>query len=126
MPNGIRKRKRTERATLAMPPGAFMRALHTMRRGDVLLRLAVCLVSGIAIWTLMAAWAPPFAYRTGFTPLRDIVARLDFPNPTATLEAREAARRQVRSVYRQDPAPLVELRSLLGRRVRELVQHPTL
>jgi len=126
MPNGIRKKKRTERATLALPPGALRRTLHTVRRGDVLLRLSICVVSVVAIWALSAAWAPPFAFRTGYTPARDIVARLDFLNPTATLEAREAARRQVRYVYRQDPAPLVQLRSALGRRVRELVQHQTL
>lgn len=126
MPNAIRKRKRTERATLVLPPGAFQRALYTLRRSDVLLRFSICVASAVAIWALTAAWAPPFAYRTGYTPPRDIVSRLDFPNPAATLEAREAARRQVRYVYRQDPALLVQLRSSLGRQVRELAKHQTL
>jgi putative nucleotidyltransferase with HDIG domain len=126
MPNGFRRKKRTERATLALPPGAMQRTLYMLRRGDVLLRLAICIVSGVAIWALTAAWAPPFSYRSGYTPPRDVVARLDFPNPTATLEAREAAKRQVRYIYRQDPAPLVQLRGTLSRRVRELAQQPAL
>ena len=42
---------------------------------------------------MIRGWDPPFAYRTGYTPPRDIVARVPFskPNPGATASAREQA-----------------------------------
>ena len=37
-------------------------------RGDVLLRLALCLVSAIILWAITGGWEPPFSFRTGQVP----------------------------------------------------------
>ncbi len=69
----------------------------------------------MVLWLITGGWGPPFAYRTGYTPLRNIVARVPFKKlePQRTLEARDRAQREVRSVYEQDKEPLVQLQALL-------------
>ena len=67
-------------------------------------------------------WNPPFEYRTGYTPSRNIVARAPFtnPNPNATELAQLRARSQVRYVYEQDAEPLVQLRARLRNTILEI------
>lgn len=102
--------------------------LRQLRDRDVLLRLGICLVAVIAVWGSTTAWQPPFPYREGFTPTRDIVARAAFrePDTRATDAARQQARMTVRYVYVQDPEPLVQLRAALARTVTELMAIPSL
>jgi len=75
-----------------------------------------------------AAWNPPFPYRTGEVPQRDIVARTNFavPDLNKTQLARDRARQQARYVYEQDPEPLVQLRSKLINTLVETGNAPTL
>ncbi len=67
-------------------------------------------------------WDPPFPYRAGYTPPRDIVAAVPFTkfDPVATQAAKDRARSQARYVYVQDPEPLVQLRALLRNTLVEL------
>ena len=74
-----KKRTRLNRvAPLDLPPGRLERALMALQRGDVLLRLFLCLVTAVAIWALTGSWAPPFTYRLDYTPPRDITAKVAF------------------------------------------------
>ena len=82
------------------------------------------MLCALALWLITGGWAPPFAYRTGYTPLRNIVARVPFkkPEPQRTLEARERAQREVRSVYEQDKEPLVQLQARLMNEVARVLK----
>ena len=50
---------------------------------------------------MIHGWDPPFAFRTGYTPPRDIVATVAFTkaDPVATQAAQQQARSQTRYVY---------------------------
>ena len=56
---------------------------------------------------------PPFAYRTGRVPSRDIVARVAFAqeDPVATLAAGQRAKSEGRASSPEDPKPLEQLRA---------------
>ena len=49
-----------------------------MRQRDALLRIGICLLAAIAIWGVTRAWEPPFPFRSGYVPQRDIAARVEF------------------------------------------------
>ena len=104
------------------------RTFSHLRRGDVLLRLGLCALATLILYIVTQGWAPPFSYRTGDTPSRDIVARIRFevPDDTATQEAKERAKkqssRQVLCIYEHDPAPLEELRHALKDRVFQVIR----
>ncbi|MFO0899573.1 MAG: HDIG domain-containing protein [Pirellulales bacterium] len=102
----------------------FARTVEYLRRGDVALRLGLCLLTAVVICIATRSWAPPFAYRTGFTPTRDILANFKLPNETATEEARREAQVRIRYVYENDPKPLVQLRAALHNRVGEMLTAP--
>jgi putative nucleotidyltransferase with HDIG domain len=120
MSTGLPKRSRS---TLQLPPGRFARGWALLRRGDVLLRVAVCALAAVLMWLVTAGWAPPFPYHLRHTPPRDVVARVDFavPDPVATESAREDARTEVVCVYSNDPAPLDEVQRALTDRVFEVL-----
>jgi cyclic-di-AMP phosphodiesterase PgpH len=125
MANGSRRRTRSERvAALELPPGFLERTWDYLQRGDVLIRLGLCAICALVLWLITGGWAPPFSYRTGYTPLRNIVARVPFkkPEPQRTLEARERAQREVRFVYEQDREPLVQLRAGLLNEVSRILK----
>lgn len=125
---GFRKSKRFERvASLELPPSQWERAWTSLRRRDVLGRIGLALAAAMVMCVVIRGWDPPFAYRTGYTPPRDIVAAVSFnkPDPVATLAAREKARGQARYVYVQDAAPLTQLRALLRNTLIELTAAAT-
>ena len=126
---GLRKRKRFERvASLDLPPGQWERAWTSLRRRDVMGRIGLALLAAVAMCAVIHGWDPPFAYRKGFTPSRNIVAAVDFTkfDPDATREARELARSQTRYVYRLDATPLVQLRAELRNKLSEVAGAPSL
>ncbi len=129
MPFALRKRKRFERvASLELPPGQWERAWISLRRRDVLGRIALALLAAVSMCAVIHGWDPPFSYRTGYTPPRDIVASVEFTraDPVATEAARERARSQARYVYVQDSEPLVQLRARLRNTLIEVTAAPTL
>ena len=118
------KRTRSERvAALELSPGQWERAWENLQRRDVLLRVALALLAAVVIGIVIRAWNPPFVYRTGYTPPRDIVARVFFKkeDTEATKEARRRAEDHVPYVYVHDPRPLVQLRSELRNSVIDRV-----
>ena len=112
--NSIKTRSRRV-ASLTVGRGTFLRTLGYLRRGDVLLRLGLCLVGAIIMWACTAGWDPPFAFRKGYIPFRDVVARVDFQEEDAkgTDDARIDARSKIICLYAHDARPLVELRQAL-------------
>jgi hypothetical protein len=125
MANGNKRRGRFDRTSaLELPPGMIARTYEYLRRGDVALRIGLCLLTAVVISLATRSWAPPFSYRTGHTPQRDILANFKLPNATATEEARREAQVGIRYVYENDPKPLVQLRAALQNRVGELLTAP--
>ena len=117
------KRHRTNRlGTFALPPGQLARVTQLLRSREVVTRIVFCLIAALAMWSGTRAWSPPFSYRTGYMPARDLYVRTEFkiPNPRATAELREQRRRETPWVYVNDPAPLLELRQRLKERVSQL------
>ena len=102
-------------ASVELPPGLFGRILGRLRQGHVVLRILLCGLVAIFLWAVTSGWEPPFAYRTGYTPARDIVAQIDFKqdDPEATRTAREEARARTPGIFEQDPGTLIQLRAKL-------------
>lgn len=121
MSNTLTRRVRNAKVA-ALPPGMFTRAWLLVRRTDVLIRVAMCLLAALAMWGVTGAWAPAFSYRTGYIPSRDIIARVDFQeeDPTETEKLREQAKAQAEFVYENNPRPLEELRQELKNKVSQL------
>src|SRR5687767_3090660 len=102
MSNGTKRRSRLDRVSaLEMPPGKFLSVLRQIRQREVIWRLALAVVAAIALWTVNAAWYPPFRYHFGDVSNRDLLASVTFrePNPAATEDARQKAREEARFVY---------------------------
>ncbi len=122
MANGGQKRTRSQRvASIELPPNRWERSLEYLRHGSVLMRIGLALLAGVIMWGLISGWAPPFSYRTGYIPSRDIIARLDFRRPQKENEElaneKEKARNAVQYVYSQDATPLINMRGALRNKV---------
>jgi cyclic-di-AMP phosphodiesterase PgpH len=116
-------RTRSERvAALELPPGPWERIWSNFHRRDILIRIGLLLLASVAMCFVIEGWDPPFEYRTGYTPAHNLVARVPFtnPNPEATKIAQLRARSQVRYVYAQDAAPIVQLRARLRNTILEI------
>jgi len=110
-------------ATVTLPPGLTGRLLSALQRGDVVARLALCLLAAVVLWAITRAWAPPLDYRRGEFPARDVVAKVEFNrvDPRLTELARERARSLAYAVYDQDATPLEQLRARLLNAITRLV-----
>ena len=123
MVSGTSKRTRSDRvAALRLPPTRWARLLAFVQRADVLLRLGLAAVAALVIWLLTGAWAPPFAFRSGYIPPRDIVARTMFADPERTDALQKQKRSETILVYEHNPGALIELRKALKDRVIQVVQ----
>lgn len=109
-------------AALEMPPNRFQRFLKGMQTRNTLLRVTLLTSMSVLTAVIIQGWNPPFSYRTGFIPRRDIVAAMPFqkPDPVATELARDRAKSQVRCVYINDPEPLIQLKASLRNTLLEL------
>ena len=124
MPNDTQKRTRQQRvATVELPPGTWRMMLGQLQQGTVLLRLALCSLAALFLWFFTQGWNPPFSWREGDIPQRDVVARVDFEqlDAAATKEKRDRARTVAIAVYYQDPEPLAQLRAELVSEVGKLL-----
>jgi putative nucleotidyltransferase with HDIG domain len=123
VPTNGQRRTRIERvAALELPPNFWERLWERVQQGEVWLRVAMCAAAAVVMWGVIEGWNPPFSYRTGYTPRRDIISRVEFERllPAETELARAQAANQVRYVYEQDPSQLEQLRNRLVTDVSEL------
>ncbi len=124
MSTGSKKKRRIDRVTsLEMPPGVWGTLWDNLRRGYVLVRLALCALAALLLWVITAGWAPPFPYHWGDVLPRDIVARTQFerPDEEATRKARDQARGLAIAIYDQDPTQLEQLRAKIENDVTQLL-----
>jgi putative nucleotidyltransferase with HDIG domain len=129
MATGGQKRTRSERvAAIELPPGQWERAWINLRRRDVLGRVILAFAAAVATCIVIRGWDPPFVYRSGLTPHRDIVARTTFQqeDKAGTALAKELAKKTARLVYAQNPLPLKQLRDSLRNAVLKLTAAETL
>jgi cyclic-di-AMP phosphodiesterase PgpH len=129
MPFGLRKSKRFERvAALELPPSQWERAWKSLRHRDVLARIALALLAATSLCSVIHGWNPPFAFRAGYMPRRDIVANVKFSkaDPVTTEANRQQARARTRYVYARNSESLVQIRALLHNTLVELTAAPTL
>ncbi len=123
--SGKEIRTRSDRvAQLRLPPGQFAKLLAFFQQGEVISRLALCVVAALVMWTATIGWRPPFPYRVNQVPPRDIISRVTFErkDEAKTQEARQQARRETLVVYRHDPSGLIELRQALKDKVDQLLR----
>jgi len=124
MATGGQRRTRWERvAALELPPGQWERTWASLQRRDVLLRIALGVAAAVVLCGVMRGWDPPFVYRVGHAPQRDVIARVSFEavSLAETDAARERARRHARPVYVHDPQPLGDLAAALESALQEVL-----
>ena len=116
-------RTRQERvAALDLQPTAWHRFGSVLRNPDIMAKLGLVLVASIALSVVIGAWNPPLSYREGFTPSRDIVARVSFRtvNRDRTEQARFRAVSEVMFIYENNPTPLEDLEKKLNHAIVQL------
>jgi putative nucleotidyltransferase with HDIG domain len=124
MSTGNKKKRRIDRVTsVELPLGVLGNLWGQLRRGHVLVRLALCAITALLLWGITRGWSPALPYHRGDVPQRDIVARTQFEreDPEATDKARKAARSLTIATYDQDPSGLEQLRAKVENEVTELV-----
>lgn len=129
MPNGGQKKTRIQRvAALELPPSPFERLVASFQRAEVLWRMGLCTAAAMMVWAIVGGWRPPFAFWRDYTPQRNIVAKVSFKikDEQKTKEAKDKAAQQIRYVYIQDPAPLIQYRAALKNAAAEIGAAATL
>jgi cyclic-di-AMP phosphodiesterase PgpH len=124
MSTGSKKKRRIDRVTsVELPPGVLGNLWGQLRRGHVLVRLALCAFTALILWAVTAGWAPPRTHRLGDMLQRDVVARTTFrrEDPVATERKRNEARNLAIATYDHDPAQLEQLRAKVENEVTELL-----
>ncbi len=124
MSTGSKKKRRIDRvSSLELPPGVFGNLVAHLRRGHVLVRLAMCGITAMLLWAITRGWTAPLPYHLGDVPRRDIVARTQFEreDPEATRKARDTARSLAIATYDNDPARLDQVRAKIENDVTEIV-----
>ena len=124
MNSGNQTRTRSDRVSqIELPPGRIEQLASFFRRGDVLLRIGVCVLTVVTIWIATAGWQPPFSFRAGDIPSRDITARVEFhvPDEEATRIAKEDARGKVECVYDNEPSKIADVREALRNDARQVI-----
>lgn len=106
-----------------MPPGRWTTLIAQLRRGVVILRLALCALTAVALGAITQSWNPAPSYRPDRIPARDIIARTDFSqfDEKATEQAKTDAQRTAKAVYENDEAPLKQLRAAIENDVSQLI-----
>jgi putative nucleotidyltransferase with HDIG domain len=124
MSTGSKKKRRIDRVTsVELPPGVLGNLWGQVRRGHVLVRLALCAFTAFILWAVTAGWTPPRSYHLGDMLQRDVVARTTFrrEDSLATERKRNEARNLAIATYDHDSAQLEQLRAKVENEVTELL-----
>ncbi|TWT74091.1 HD family phosphohydrolase [Allorhodopirellula solitaria] len=81
-------------------------------KSNLAIRYGLAIVAAAALILLCRTWQPAFAYRLGAIPARDMLTRITFqvPDRVATDDQRERKRREVLTLYRNNPDGIDQLR----------------
>lgn len=127
--NGVRKQRagkeRIESLGIPKP-----RLVEWWRRGDKSdWAASVAMAAGVAamVLVLCRTWQPPFPYREGEIPSRDLITRVTFEveDREATQVLRDRRRREVLPFYRNRTQPLANLRGALKDQLFLLLETPS-
>ena len=124
MSTGHHKVTRADRvASLELPPGKWRLIWRALRSREVALRVGLCVVATIVMWAVTAAWAPPFAFRTGYVPRRDVTARTSFEMRDQDRENQIIQQRRAATIcyYENNVQPLIQIQQSLKDKVFHIV-----
>lgn len=108
------KRTRSERvASLQLEPSTLNRWIRTLLTGKCLLQITLALAAAALMIVILEGWRPPFAFREGQIPERDVLARVafDIVDAAKTDAERDQKRREVPCYYENRPQPINQLRN---------------
>ena len=114
--NGSFNKKRQRTLTIEVSNKSLRKKFTTaLSSGKTWGRLMLCLTAAAIMWGITLGWMPPFKYRIGMIPERDIVAAIDFqvedPVETETRQRRAVA--DAVCVYDHDPHVVTDQLQLL-------------
>lgn len=101
--------------SLGLPKPKWATWWNKSDKSNLAVRYALAIAAAAALLLLCRTWQPAFAYRLGAIPARDMLTRVTFqiPDRVATDDQRERKRREVLTLYRNDPNRLDQLREAL-------------
>lgn len=121
--NGGSNKKRHRTLTIEVSNKSLRKKFTTtLSSGKTWGRLMLCLSAAAIMWGITLGWMPPFKYRVGMIPERDIVAAIDFqvedPVETETRQRRAAA--DAVCVYNHDPHAVTDQLQLLQQAIADV------
>ena len=114
--SGSNKKRQARTITIEVSDKSLRKIFTTaLRSGKTWGHLMLCLLAAAIMWGITFGWMPPFSYRIGMIPERDIVAAIAFqvedPVETKTLQRRAVA--EAVCVYDHDPHTVMDQLLLL-------------
>ena len=128
MSTGSKKKRRIDRVTsLELPPGVWGNLWDNLRRGHVLVRLALCALAAVLLWVITAVGRRR-SHITGAMCCRATSSPAPSLNdPTTRPRARPGTRPAAwpSPIYDQDPTQLEQLRAKIENDVTQLLAAET-
>ncbi|MBT7918129.1 MAG: HDIG domain-containing protein, partial [Planctomycetaceae bacterium] len=114
--SGSNKKRHARTLTIEVSKKSLRKTFTAVfSRGKTWSHLILCLLAAAIMWGITFGWMPPFSYRIGMIPERDIVAAIAFqvedPVETETRQRRAVA--EAICVYDHDPRAVVDQLQLL-------------
>jgi putative nucleotidyltransferase with HDIG domain len=116
MSTSSNKRAGKERLqSLGLPQSKLLRWWSEEADAGFWYRLSVTFAAAVAMLVVCRCWQPPFPYRTGDYPSRDVISRVEFQvvDTTATEALRMQKRREALAYYVNRSQPLIQRREEL-------------
>lgn len=128
MSSGSKQRNKQQRIdNLGIEKSRFSSWWQDSDKTDVTIRIAMATAAAVLLLLFCLSWRPPFAYREGAVPSRNLVSRVSFdlPDPAATEQLQEQRRREIEAFYRNRTGPLDQLRARLRDQLFLVLSAPT-
>lgn len=116
MSSSAPRRTRSERVqSLHLPPGKFKQLSEQFRHSEIWTRFGLAGLAAVLMLVFCKSWEPPFSYRTGYIPARDMIAKVTFqvPDENKTRNLREQRRKETLVYYENRPQALAQSRESL-------------
>ncbi len=110
--------------SLGIPKPKWVMWWDKSDKSNLAIRFGIAIIAAVAVLALCRTWQPAFSYRMGAIPARDLVTRVTFqvPDRVATDDQRERKRREVLTLYRNNPKPLDQLRAALKNQLLKILE----